>query len=165
MQSKPLHLILQENTGLDLGHGTVEWVYPDGTKTVQPLQSMLKSLKHNSSGSYEVDHCFYKGNVHGDSGSIGKLIFTKICFQIKSTYTNIVALNLCNGLNGFIQSGNEGYVITPVGKETDWNIESEHEIIRVSNIPRNDKNFNRRKRGNSLKLLLFALLQTVSFVT
>ena len=85
MQSKPLHLILQENRGLDLGHGTVEWVYPDGTKTVQPLKSMLKSLKHNSSGSYESDHCFYKGNVHGDSGSIGEvhinLLLTEMTYQ------------------------------------------------------------------------------------
>ena len=49
----------------------MEWVYPDGTKSVQPLLSVLKSLKHNSSQT-EFDHCFYKGNVDGEAGSIGR---------------------------------------------------------------------------------------------
>ena len=60
-----------------------------------------------------------------------------------------VALNLCNGLHGFIQSGSEGYVITPARQDLDWSIESEHEIKQVQNIPRTEmiQDAGRRKRG------------------
>ena len=69
--SKPLHILLEENNGLELNHGVLEWVYPDGTKTVQPLFSILKRMK-NSSSELDFDHCFYKGNVNGERGSIGR---------------------------------------------------------------------------------------------
>lgn len=54
-----------------------------------------------------------------------------------------VALNVCNGLHGLIQTGQDGYMITPVDNHN-HDIESEHEVTRVSPINRNDfmsKNF------------------------
>ena len=111
MTDKPLHLLLQENSELELNHGVVEWIYANGTKSVQPLSSILSTMKADSADS-EIDHCFYRGNVYGETGSI-------------------VALNLCNGLHGFIQTGNDGYVITPVDGGFKPGIESDHEIVRV----------------------------------
>ena len=119
---------MEENTGLELNHGVVEWVYPNGTKTVQPLASMLSALKRNSSEA-DVDHCFYRGNVYGETGSI-------------------VALNLCNGLHGFIQTGKDGYVITPVKGDFSPGIETEHELLKIQ--PYKDENSDDRyKRETS----------------
>ena len=117
--------MLQKNGELELNHGVIEWVYPDGTKSVQPIASVLSTLKKNSTDA-DIDQCFYRGNVYGDTGSI-------------------VALNLCNGLHGFVQTGNDGYVITPIDGGFKHGIESEHEIVRVQPIPRGFK-FERKKR-------------------
>ena len=114
MIEKPLHLLLQENSELELNHGVVEWIYADGTKSVQPLSSILSIMKADSADA-EIDHCFYRGNVYGETGSI-------------------VALNLCNGLHGYIQTGNDGYVITPVDGGFKQGIESDHEIVRVKKL-------------------------------
>ena len=40
-----------------------------------------------------------------------------------------MAVNLCQGVQGYIQTGEEGYVITPAGGAS---LESEHEIMRLS---------------------------------
>ena len=40
-----------------------------------------------------------------------------------------MAVNLCQGVQGYIQTGEEGYVITPAGGAS---LESEHEIVRLS---------------------------------
>ena len=39
-----------------------------------------------------------------------------------------MAVNLCHGVQGYIQTGEEGYVITPAGGPS---LESEHEIVRL----------------------------------
>ena len=123
--------MLQENSELELSHGVVEWIYPDGTKSVQPLVSILSTMKADSADP-DLDHCFYRGNVYGDTGSI-------------------VALNLCNGLHGFIQTGNDGYVITPVEGGFKQRIESGHEIVRVKPISRpvEPDTMNKRRKRNS----------------
>ena len=64
-------MLLKENNGLELNHGVVEWFYPDGMKTIQPIVSIVQRLKHNSS-KLDFDHCFYKGNINGESESIGR---------------------------------------------------------------------------------------------
>lgn len=131
MNAKPLHLMLQENSELELGHGVVEWIHPDGTKSVQPLAAILGSMKKDSADA-ELDHCFYRGNVYGDTGSI-------------------VALNLCNGLHGFIQTGSDGYVIAPVDGPFKHGIESDHEMVRVKPITKvmEPNILNKRTKRNS----------------
>ena len=123
--------MLQENSELELSHCVVEWIHPDGTKSVQPLASILSTMKTESADA-ELDHCFYRGNVYGDTGSI-------------------VALNLCNGLHGFLQTGNDGYVITPVDGGFKKGIESDHEIVRVKPITgmMEPKISNKRPKRNS----------------
>ena len=48
-----------------------------------------------------------------------------------------VALNVCNGLYGLIQTGKDGYMITPVDNNI-HHIDAEHELIRVNPILRNE---------------------------
>ena len=48
-----------------------------------------------------------------------------------------VALNVCNGLYGLIQTGTDGYMITPVDNHI-HHIEAEHKLIRVNPIQRNE---------------------------
>ena len=66
---KPLHLLLEENNGLDLNHGVVEWVHSDGSKSKQSLFALLGNIKQNSTEDF--DNCFFKGNVSGRIGSLG----------------------------------------------------------------------------------------------
>ena len=66
---RPLHLLLEENTGLDLSHGQVEWVHPDGSHSNQSLATWLTHIKQNE--EQEFQNCFFKGNVSGWIGSLG----------------------------------------------------------------------------------------------
>ena len=54
-----------------------------------------------------------------------------------------VALNICNGLNGFIQAGDDGYVIAP--SQYSVSIESEHDLIKVTPIKQIEP-YGKRKR-------------------
>ena len=48
----------------------------------------------------------------------------------------LVAVNICDGMTGYIQAGKDGYVIEPVqGKFS--SIESEHLLIKVPSKARN----------------------------
>ena len=67
-----------------------------------------------------------------------------------------VALNVCNGLYGLIQTGQDGYMITPVDNHI-HHIEAEHKLIRVNPIQRNemvqDRHINKREvKGNLRKV-------------
>ena len=47
-----------------------------------------------------------------------------------------VAVNLCDGMTGYIQAGKDGYVIEPVEGQLSY-IESEHILIKVPLVGRN----------------------------
>ena len=69
--ARPLHLLLEENSGLDLNHGVVEWIHSDGSKSQQSLSSVLGNIKQRSPEHFE--NCFFKGNVSGRVGSLGNI--------------------------------------------------------------------------------------------
>ena len=56
-----------------------------------------------------------------------------------------MAVNLCQGVQGYIQTGEEGYVITPAGGAS---LESEHEIMRLSGGLGREKRNTERRRNN-----------------
>jgi len=110
VDSKPLHILLSENHGLDLNHGVVEWIHTDGSKTMEPLASIVKQRNKNVS-HMDFDTCFFKGSISGEVSSL-------------------VAVNICDGMTGYIQAGVDGYVIEPVQGDFS-NIESEHVLTRL----------------------------------
>ena len=55
-----------------------------------------------------------------------------------------VAVNLCQGVQGYIQTGEEGYVITPAGGAS---LESEHEIMRLTGRGRDRAGREKRNTG------------------
>ena len=91
--AQPLHLLLEENSGLDLNHGVVEWIHSDGSKSKQSLRSVLGNIKQRSPEHF--DNCFFKGNVSGRIGSLGKDVnddnqnWTLTVFQWLSTCARV----------------------------------------------------------------------------
>ena len=65
-----MHILLSENQGLDLEHGVIEWIHFDGSKSMEPLVSVLKE-KTRSLYSSEDDFCFFKGSILGKTSSLG----------------------------------------------------------------------------------------------
>ena len=51
--------------------------------------------------------------------------------------TSLVAVNVCDGMTGYIQTGTDGYIIEPVIGEF-LDIESEHVVMKVPPIARNE---------------------------
>ena len=51
--------------------------------------------------------------------------------------TSLVAVNVCDGMTGYIQTGPDGYIIEPVIGEF-LDIESEHVVMKVPPIARNE---------------------------
>ena len=87
---QPLHLLLEENSGLDLNHGVVEWIHRDGSKSKQSLRSVLGNIKQRSPEHFE--NCFFKGNVSGRVGSLGR---RRIMIMIKRTLIVLQWLSTC----------------------------------------------------------------------
>ena len=56
------------------------------------------------------------------------VIYTPMDERFCSTGCVSVAVNLCQGVQGYIQTGEEGYLITPAGGA---GLESQHELVRL----------------------------------
>ena len=142
IQSKPLHILLSENDGLELKNGIIEWIHPNGSKSMEAISSILGAKIQNHSQNMDSGACFFRGFVDGDPSSLGKAFSMP---DHKKALILSVAVNLCDGVRGIIRADGDGYLIEPVVGQY-VHVESEHVIVRVSHGAQKDMTSLKRMR-------------------